>query len=63
MENLMLFFIILAVSSTFIALCSLVLPQYTAFFMKKPTTGKALYFWFAMSLAASCVVAYLRTKV
>lgn len=63
MENLMLFFIILAVSSTFIALCSLVIPQYTGFFMKNPTTGKVLYFWFFMSLLASCVVAYLRTKV
>ena len=31
MENLMLFFIILAVSSTFIALCSLIAPRCTAF--------------------------------
>ncbi len=63
MEKLMLFFIILGISSTFLALCSLIVPRYTGFFMKNPTTGKALVFWFIMSLLASFTVAYLRSQV
>lgn len=59
----MLFFIILGISSTFLALCSLIAPRYTAFFMKNPTTGKALAFWFIMSLLATFAVAYMRTQV
>lgn len=63
MENLMLFFIILGISSTFIALCSLIVPRYTAFFMKRPTVGKALLFWFVLSLLSSFTVAYLRSQI
>lgn len=63
METLMLIFIVLGISSTFLALCSLIAPRYTAFFMKNPTTGKALYFWFVISLISSFTLVFLRSQI